>query len=465
MNAPAMTLDGAPTQISADDVATLRASLRGALLQPSDDGYDAARRVWNGNIDRRPALVARCAGVSDVQRVVVFAHERNLKLSVRGGGHGAPGYGTNDGGMVLDLSGMRGIRVDPAGRTARAEGGARWCDLDHETQAFGLATTGGTVSNTGIGGLTLGGGLGWLHGLHGLTVDNLVSVDLVTADGAFLTVSADQHPDLFWALRGGGGNFGVAVSFEYRLHPVTGVYSGLLLYPLARGRDVLQFYRDFCPELPDAAGLAAGCLTAPDGSPVAALIPGYTGDRDAARQTFAPIKAALGAPIADLVGPMSYCQRQTLLDDPGGVHGLHRYWRSAFTKRMSDAFIDTMVDGAGDFGSPRDAFLLFYLNGAATRVAPEATAYSARDPQWDFDAIGCWEQAEESPERIQWVRDFWQRAEGELEQTVYLNHASSDDAPEKIRASFGSNYTRLRHIKTQYDPSNLFRQNANIPPG
>jgi FAD/FMN-containing dehydrogenase len=464
MNAPVVTLDGGQTQIADDTIAALRTSLRGRLLQATDDGYDTARRVWNGNIDRRPALIARCAGVADVQRVVNFSHEHSLKLSVRGGGHGAPGFGTNDGGVVLDLSLMKGIRVDPASRIARAEGGALWRDLDHETQAFGLATTGGTVSNTGIGGLTLGGGLGWLHGLHGLTVDNLISVDLVTADGSFVTVSESRHPDLFWAVRGGGGNFGVATSFEYRLHPVTTVLGGLLLYPLQRGRDVLHFYRDFCVELPDAAGLAAGCLTAPDGTRVAALVPGYTGDIDAAIRTFAPIKAALGEPIADMVGPMSYSQRQTLLDEPNAVHGLHRYWRSAFTKRLSDKFIDAMVECAGDFGSPRDAFLLFYLNGAATRIAPDATAYSAREPQWDFDAIGCWENAAESPARIAWVRDFWQRAEGELEQTVYLNHASSDDTPEKIRASFGSNYARLRQIKAKYDPDNLFRQNANIAP-
>ncbi len=464
MNAVVVTLDGEQTEIADDTVMALRASLRGTLLQPLDDGYHTARRVWNANIDRRPALIARCAGVCDVQRVVGFSRHHNLKLSVRGGGHGAPGYATNDGGVVLDLSMMKGIRVDPTTHIGRAEGGALWRDLDHETQAFGLATTGGTVSNTGIGGLTLGGGLGWLHGLHGLTIDNLLSVDLVTADGSFLTVSEALNPDLFWALRGGGGNFGVAVSFEYRLHPATDVFGGLLLYPLARGRDVLQFYRDFCAELPDAAGLAAGCLTAPDGSRVVALIPGYTGNIDAAVRTFAPITAALGEPMANLTGPMNYCQRQSLLDDPAAVHGLHRYWRSAFTRRLSDKFIDAMIDGAGDFGSPRDTFLLFYLNGAATRVAPDATAFSAREPQWDFDAIGCWEHADESPARISWVREFWQRSEGELDQTVYLNHASSDDNPEKIRASFGSNYARLRQIKRRYDPNNLFRQNANILP-
>ena len=465
MSTPAVMFDGGRTDISDAAVSALRDSLRGALLCEADENYEAARRVWNGNIDRRPALIARCAGVSDVQRTVVFAHEFGLKLSVRGGGHSAPGYGSNDGGVVIDLAGMRGIRIDPATRIGRAEGGTLWRDFDHETQAFGLATTGGTVSNTGIGGLTLGGGLGWLHGLHGLTIDNLLSVDLVTADGSFLTVSETQHPDLFWALRGGGGNFGVAVSFEYSLHPVSTVLGGLMLYPLEHGRDVLQFYRDFCPDLPDEAGLAAGCLTGPDGSAVAALVPAYTGSIDAGIETFSKIKAALGEPLADLVGPMSYSARQTQLDEPNAIHGLHRYWRSAFSEVLSDKFIDVLVEGAADFGSPRDAMLLFYLNGAATRVAPDATAFALRKPQWDFDLIGCWEDASESPERIAWTRELWSQLEPELEGTVYLNHLSDDDSPEKLRASFGSNYARLRQVKSKYDPDNLFRQNANIAPG
>jgi len=465
MSTPAVRLNG--DAIELDDMAIdgLRTSLRGTLLGTRDEGYETARRVWNANIDRRPALIVRCAGVSDVQRAVEFSREHGLSLAVRGGGHSAPGYGTNDGGLVIDLSRMRGIRVDPARRTARAEGGALWSDLDHETQAFGLATTGGTVSNTGIGGLTLGGGLGWLHGLHGLTIDNLLSVDLVTADGSFLTVSETEHPELFWALRGGGGNFGVAVSFEYRLHPVTSVLGGLMLYPLSRGGDVLRFYREFCPELPDAAGLAAGCLTAPDGTVVAGLVPAWTGDVEAGSKAFARIEAELGEPLANLVGPMTYAARQTLLDEPNAVHGLHRYWRSAFSETLTDRFIDTMVEYAGSFGSPRDAFLLFYLNGAATRVAPDATAFAARSPQWDFDAIGCWDDAAESPERIAWVRDFWSRVEPELEGTVYLNHLSADDQPEKLRASYGANYRRLQRVKAQYDPDNLFRHNANIVPG
>jgi FAD/FMN-containing dehydrogenase len=464
MNTTAIMLDGHTTDLDVTSIQGLSDAMRGPLIDGSHELYDNARRVWNGNIDRRPALIARCAGVADVQRAVVFAHDHQLSLSVRGGGHGAPGYGTNDGGMVIDLSLMKGIRVDPQTQTARAQGGALWCDFDHETQAFGLATTGGTVSNTGIGGLTLGGGLGWLHGLHGLTVDNLLAVDLVTADGRFLTADAENHPDLFWALRGGGGNFGIAVSFKYQLHPVATVLGGMKLYPLERGREVLAFYREACPGLPDSAGLAAGCLTAPDGSRVAAILPAYSGDLNEADSLLADIDKALGTPLLDAVGPMSYGARQAQLDEPNAVHGLHRYWRSAFSERLTDAFIDTLVETAADFGSPKDAYLLFYLNGAATRVASDATAFAARKPQWDFDAIGCWEDPGESEARIRWVRNAWKDLEPELEGTVYLNHVSADDQPEIVRASFGVNYPRLQRIKALYDPDNLFRHNANITP-
>ena len=262
---------------------------------------------------------------------------------MRCGGHSAPGYGTNDGGMVIDMSPMKGIRVDPASRTARAQGGVLWREFDHETQAFGLATTGGTVSDTGIAGLTLGGGLGWLMGKHGLSIDNLVSADVVTADGQFRTASPSENPDLFWALRGGGGNFGVVTSLEYRLHPVTESLSGMVIYPLDQARDVLRFYRDFCATLPDEAEAFAGLLTH-DGAPVVALILGYNGSIEAGERVLAPARQ-FGRPIADVVGPMPYNVRQTLIDDPLAKHGLHRYWRSAFTEHLSDELIDRMVTG------------------------------------------------------------------------------------------------------------------------
>jgi FAD/FMN-containing dehydrogenase len=269
---------GDATTLDRDSIAALRGVFSGELIAADDPGYESARSVWNGNVDRRPGLVARCTGVADVQQAVEFGREHGVLVSVRGGGHSAPGYGTNDGGLVIDLSPMKGIRVDPIARTARAEGGVLWRELDRETQVFGLATTGGTVSNTGIAGLTLGGGLGWLMGKHGLTVDNLISADVVTADGAVRMASAGQEPDLFWALRGGGGNFGIVTSFEYRLHPVDEVLGGLVVYPMDQAGEVARFYRDFCSTLPDDAEAYLAFVTAPDvGAPVAAMLLGYNG--------------------------------------------------------------------------------------------------------------------------------------------------------------------------------------------
>jgi FAD/FMN-containing dehydrogenase len=419
--------------------------------------------VWNGNIDRRPAIIVRCAGVADVQQSVNFARTHNLRLSVRGGGHSAPGYGTNDGGLVIDQSLLKGIQVDPDARTVRVQGGALWRDLDHETQAFGLATTGGTVSNTGVAGLTTGGGLGWLMGKYGLAIDNLLSADIVTADGQFRKASASQHPDLFWAIRGGGGNFGVATSMEFRLHPVSQVLGGLVLYPLDQAGDVLRFYRDFCATLPDEAEAYAALLTAPQGMPVAAFILGYNGPIADGEKVLAPARR-FGTPIADLVGPMPYAARQRLLDEPNAIHGLHRYWRSAFTEKISDDLVDALVEAASRFSSPLSAFIFFHMHGAAARVSPTDTAFAARRTQWDFDAVGQWANGAESSQHIQWVRSLWDKIEPQLQGSAYVNHLSQDDKPEKIRASYGSNYSRLREIKRTYDPNNLFRLNANIAP-
>jgi FAD/FMN-containing dehydrogenase len=462
MTLTAVTLNGAATALRDADTDSFRSSIRGDLILTDSAGYETARRVWNGNIDRRPALIVRCAGAADVQRAVDFARTHELLVSVRGGGHSAPGYGTNDGGMVIDMSLMKGIHVDAASGTARAQGGVLWREFDHETQAFGLATTGGTVSNTGIAGLTLGGGLGWLMGKHGLSIDNLISADVVTADGQFRTASHSENPDLFWALRGGGGNFGVVTSLQYRLHPVTESLSGLVIYPLDQAREVLRFYRDFCPTLPDEAEAFAGLLTH-DGVPVVAMVIGYNGTIEAGERVLAPARQ-FGKPIADVVGPMPYNVRQTLLDDPSAKHGLHRYWRSAFTEHLSDELIDRLADGAASFSSPLSLLGLFYVHGAATRVPATATAFSARRPLWDFDIIGQWADAAESNGHIAWVRALWDRLEPELLGTVYINHMAADDKPEKMRASYGENYARLRELKGVYDPTNLFRVNANISP-
>lgn len=452
------------TTSSSLSLEALAAQVTGAVIVPNDPRYDDARRVWNGNVDRRPSAVVRCSGVADVQRAVSFAAEHELLLSVRGGGHSAPGYGTNDGGIVLDLSAMKGVRVDPTGGTVRAQGGVLWSELDRETQAFGLATTGGTVSNTGIAGLTLGGGLGWLMGKHGLTVDNLLSADIVTADGTFRTVSATEHPDLFWALRGGGGNFGLVTSFEYQLHPVDQVLGGMVVYGIDQAADVLRNYRDACATLPDEAELYAGMLTDPDaGVPIVAIIAGYNGPLDRGENVLAPIRS-FGRPVADLISPMPYGVRQTLLDQPNAIHGLHRYWRSAFTEQMPDELIDVTVEAAQRFSSPLSALLFFNVHGAATRVAPDATAFSARATQWDFDVIGQWADGTESDRHIRWLRDVWEQCDPHLQGSAYINHIAADDSADKVRASYGPNHSRLREIKAAYDPTNLFRLNPNIQP-
>ncbi len=451
-------------EVNPEAIDALRSGFRGELFRSGDSGYETARNVWNGNIDRHPGLVARCTGVADVQAAVNFARSEQLLTSVRGGGHSAPGYGTNDGGLVIDLGPMKGIRVDPAARTAWAQGGVLWRELDRETQAFGLATTGGTVSNTGIAGLTLGGGLGWLMGKHGLTVDNLLSADLVTADGEFHSVDAEREPDLFWALRGGGGNFGVVTSFLYRLHPVEAVLGGLVAYPLEQARDVARFYRDFCPTLPDEAEAVLGLITDPQaGVPVVAMVLGYNGPIDEGEKVLAPARQ-FGNPLIDGVSPMSYPVRQSLLDEPNARIGLHRYWRSAFAEDLSDGLLDIVVEAAGSFTSPLSGLLFFYMHGAAVRVPPAETAFAARCPQWDIDVVGQWENATDSTRHIQWVRDGWGQMEPLMEDRGYINHIAEDDGVEKVRASYGSNFDRLRQLKAKYDPNNLFRLNPNIPP-
>ena len=457
------TIGNGASFLSDEHVNVLRATLRGELIDSDHAAYEHARRVWNGNIDRRPALIARCTGVADVQAALNFARTHGLALSIRDGGHSAPGYGTNDGGLVIDLSGMKGIRVDPSARTVRVEGGVIWRELDRETQAFGLATTGGTVSNTGVVGLTLGGGLGWLMGKCGLAVDNVISADVVTADGQLRQASAQQNPDLFWALRGGGGNFGVVTSIEYRLHEVSQVLGGMILFPFEQSREVLQFYRSFCGILPDEAELYAALLTAPQGIPVVALLVGYNGPIEEGERVFAPARR-IGRPLADLVGPMPYAARQTMLDDPNATHGLQRYWRSAFTEQISDELIDRLVDAAGSFSSPLSAMIFFHMHGMATRVPAGSTAFAARRTQWDFDLVGQWADPSDSARQIAWVKDVWARLEPEMKGSAYINHLAADDRPEKVRASFGENYGRLQQIKRTFDPTNLFRLNANVAP-
>jgi FAD/FMN-containing dehydrogenase len=438
--------------------------LRGPLLLSGHDGYDAARRVWNGNIDRRPALIARAAGVADVLEAVRFARDHQLLVAIRGGGHNAAGYGTTDGGLLIDLSTMKGMQVDPAARTARAQAGLVWREFDRETQAFGLATTGGTVSNTGVVGLTLGGGLGWLMGKHGLSVDNVLSADVVTPDGEFRRASAEENADLFWAIRGGGGNFAVVTSLEFRLHPVGPmILGGLVLHPLSEARSVLRFYREFCVGLPDEAEAYAALLTTPDGAPVIALILGYNGPIADGEKALAPARA-FGKPVADLVQPMPYAARNAMIDQPNAVHGIERYWKSGFTKALDDALIDTLVEAAGTFASPLSAVVMFRVHGAATRVSPSDTAFGLRGEQWDLNVLSQWTDAGDGKRQTEWTRAVWGRVEPLITGSAYVNHLAGDDRPEKIRASYGPNYDRLATLKRKFDPDNMLRLNANISP-
>jgi FAD/FMN-containing dehydrogenase len=457
-----MTLKGAETVLDSSAVAAFKAGLRGALLAPDAEGYDAARAVWNAMVDRRPALIARCVGAADVIQCVNFARTHELLLSVRGGGHNVAGNAVCEGGLMIDLSPMRGVRVDPVNRTARAEPGLTWKDLDSETLAFGLATTGGTVSHTGIAGLTLGGGIGWQMARHGMTCDNLLSADIVTADGQFLTASETRHEDLFWGLRGGGGNFGVVTSFEYRLHPMPPTFlGGMVLYPMEQAREVLQFYREYSRHAPDDLTAFAGLLTLPDGSNVAAIIAACFGHADEAAERLAPLKK-FGAPLADLTGPISYGQLQSLFDD-AAPFGLRRYWKAGYVPELSDELIDIALEHAATKTSPFTAILIFHLHGAGARVAPEATAFGARRDQWDIDIIPQWTDAAQDARHVGWAREFW-RAVEPFTRGVYSNHLDADDAGTRVRAAYGSNYERLAEVKRKYDPTNLFRLNNNISP-
>ena len=438
------------------------ADFRGELLRPDDQRYDAARKVWNGMIDRRPALIARCAGVADVVAAVRFAHTHELLVSVRGGGHNITGNAVCEGGLMIDLSPMKSVRVDPVKRTARAEAGLTWGEYNRETQAFGLASTGGVVSTTGIAGLTLGGGLGWLMGKHGLSCDNLLSADIVTAEGEFLTASADQHRDLFWGLRGGGGNFGIATSFEYRLHPVGPVLAGMVLHPMAKAREALRFYRDYARRCPDEALAAAALMTSPEGAPVVAIIVAYIGDLTAGEAVVAPVRK-FGSPLLDTIAPTSYVELNTLFDAAVPYGGVQRYWKSSFLKELGDDLIQILIERSAKMLSPMSMVLFFHLHGAAARVDRNATAFGLRDDQWDYDVISQWTDPAESAGHIRWTREFWNAVEPFATGEVYVNHLDSEEAT-RIRAAYSHGYERLVALKNKYDPTNLFRLNQNIKP-
>jgi hypothetical protein len=453
----------APTRPALGDVAVqeLSTRLRGALLRPGDGGYDAARSVWNALIDRTPALIARCAGAADVMAAIAFAREHDLRISVKGGGHNVAGMAVCEGGLMLDLSPMKGIRVDPHTRTARAEPGVLWGELDRETHAFGLATPGGVVSSTGIAGLTLGGGQSWLTGKHGLTIDNLLSTDVVLADGRLVHTSANEDPDLFWALRGAGANFGIVTSFEYQLHPVTTVLGGMVIHPFERVRDVLRFYREFSTGQPDELTTYAGILTAPDGALVVALVVCYAGDLAQGERVLAPLRR-FGLPLADLIQPMPYPAQQAIIGQ-SFPDGRLNYWKSGLTNTISDAAIEIIADYAAGVPSPHTAIVFADCHGAYSRVPSTATAYYHRDQQYDLVILSSWTDPTASDRNIGWTRELFAAVEPHLSRGVYVNDLG-DEGQERVRQAYGGNYERLVELKTRYDPENVFRLNQNIRP-
>jgi FAD/FMN-containing dehydrogenase len=453
---------GTQTVLRGSIVESFRASLRGSLLCAGDGGYDPARTVWNAMIDRRPALIARCQGAADVIGAVRFARTHDLLVSIRGGGHNVAGNAVSDGGLMIDLSPMRGIRVDPAKFVARTEAGALWSAFDHETQAEGLATTGGTVSHTGVAGLTLGGGLGWLMGKHGLTCDNLLAADIVTAEGDLVTVNQSENPDLFWAIRGGGGNFGVVTSFEFQLHPVgPTVLGGMVLYPLDQAGDVLRFYRDYARSSPDELTAFAVLLTTPDGHPAIAVAVGWFGPPSQGEKHLEPLRR-FGSPLADLVTPMPYQQLQSMFD-AAAPHGIPRYWKSGYFADLGEDLIDIIVERAATKTSPLTAILFFHMHGAASRVPPDETAFASRRDQWDVDLLSQWTDPAEADRHVSWTRAFWREIEP-FSEGVYVNHLGADETVSRVRAAYGTNYDRLASLKNRYDPTNLFRLNNNIQP-
>ena len=440
-------------------IARFQANLRGDLIQPSDARYEEARKVFNGMIDRRPALIVRCAAVADVIAAVKLARETNTVVAVRGGGHGVAGNAVCDDGLVIDLSAMKRVRVNPGNRTARAEGGTTWGDFDRETQAFGLATTGGIVPSTGIAGLTLGGGIGYLNRKHGLACDNLLSAEVVTADGRLLRASTEENTDLFWGLRGGGGNFGVVTSLEYQTHPVGPVLAGEVIYPLDQAKEVLRFYRDWSAAAPDEVRADATLLSGPEG-PALDVILCYCGAIEEGEKVLRPMRSC-GSPLTDSVAPVPYATVQNLLTEifqPGRLH----YWKAGFVQALSDEAIEALVDFfAANVPGFFAAIAIEHLGGAVSRVGPQDTAFGHRDAQHSLLVLRMWPDPADSEKNIDWARRCYRTAEPFLKAGVYVNYLG-DEGEARVRAAYGVNYERLRAIKNKYDPTNFFRLNQNI---
>ena len=435
--------------------------IKGSLLQAGDAEYDTARKVWNGMIDRKPALIAQCTNAGDIAECVKFARKNNLIVSVRGGGHNVAGNAVCDGGLMIDLSKMKVIKVDVANKTATAEPGVILREFDAATIQHNLATTGGTVSDTGIAGLTLGGGLGWLMGKYGITADNLLRAEMVLANGEQVTVDKDNHPDLFWAIRGGGGNFGIVSKFKYQLHSFgPNVVAGMILYPMEQAKAVMQFYREYARSMPDELMAYSGFIVSPDGLPVTFVLPAWLGDIKEADKHLAPMRA-FGTPLADMITEMPYTALQSILDAAAPA-GIRRYWKSGYFTELSDELLDIVLKHVATRPSPLSPVLFFHMRGAAARVGTEATAFGNRRDQWDSDIISQWLDVADDEKNITWTRNFWKEIEP-LTNGVYVNHLGIDDDP-RVANAYGPNFERLKAIKKKYDPDNFFRMNNNIKP-
>jgi hypothetical protein len=443
-------------------IAAFRTSLRGVSFVPGEAGYDAARIVFNRVIDRRPAIIARCAGAADVIACVGFAREQGLPVSIRGGGHSIAGKAICDDGLMIDLSTMKGIRINPGTQTVRAEPGLTIGEFDRETQAFGLATTMGVISTTGIAGLTLGGGMGWLIGKHGLACDNVIAMDVVTADGRLLKASAEENQDLFWGMRGGGGNFGVATSFEYRLYQLSAVFGGGVLYPIEQTSEVLRFYRDFALSVPDELSTQMGRICTLEGVPVIGVAACYCGSLEEGEKALQPLRR-FGSPVADLFGPMSYLQMQSMFD-PWFPPGRQAYWKANFLHGMPDEAIEIFHRYAQTAPSPYTTGpWLECVHGAVARVGPSETAFAHRKHPFNFLVLSSWAEASEAEQNITWTRECWDAMRAFMVPGSYVNYLEEEADP-RARAAYGINYDRLAALKHQYDPDNLFRVNHNIRP-
>jgi FAD/FMN-containing dehydrogenase len=456
---------------TSDAIDGLKAKIRGAVLQPKDPGFDDARRIWNATIDRRPAVIVRCAGTADVIAAVAFARDNGLLLAVRGGGHNIAGSAVCNDGLVVDLSQMKSVRIDPAAKRAFVEPGATLADFDQEAQAFGLATPLGINSTTGVAGLTLGGGFGWISRKYGTTVDNLVSAEIVTADGKWQRVNAREHADLFWAIRGGGGNFGVVTLFEFQLHSVgPEVVGGLVVYPLEQAKDVLRQYRDLTDTMSDDFTVWVVMRLAPPlpflpaevhGKPVIVLAACYIGPAEGAARAIEPLRHC-GTPYGEHLGPMPFAAWQKAFD-PLLAPGSRNYWKSHNFTELKEGMFDVLIRFAGTLPSPQTEIFIGQMGGQTNRIAPDATAYATRDSNFIMNIHGRWSEASDDDKCTAWARQLFDAMTPFALGSVYVNFLTQDEG-DRVKAAYGPNYERLVRIKTQYDPQNVFRHNQNIRP-